>query len=275
MVIKISKQEDLKTFAKKLGITLSDEQIDVYEKQFEKSGDSVDVIAILIKYLRRIVFLVVFFIGILLVMISLILYVAYFYLPSGYYDIYIDSTIIAVMAFISPIVTELFMAKFGRKTVCNLFLSGNFLCALLALIIQSAGGKGRAWMDLIGFFMASSFTQAFGVYGIDLLPLTIRSEAQAIFILFTRVGAGVAPLMIIEKDSPDLWWIHYLVFLILIPLAMICISLLPETARRSSLTDADDLEDAIIDPSRMNNIASGFFRKCGIGQGNDRNKKCC
>ena len=57
--------------------------------------------------------------------------VAYFYLPSGYYDIYIDSTIIAVMAFISPIVTELFMAKFGRKTVCNLFFGGNFLCALL------------------------------------------------------------------------------------------------------------------------------------------------
>ena len=32
--------------------------------------------------------------------------------------------------------------------------------------------------------------------------------------------------------------------------AMICISLLPETARRSNLTDADDLEDAVIDPSR-------------------------
>ena len=31
---------------------------------------------------------------------------------------------------------------------------------------------------------------------------------------------------------------------------MICISLFPETARRSSLNDADDLEDAIIDPSR-------------------------
>jgi len=39
-------------------------------------------------------------------------------------------------------------------------------------------------MDLIGFFMATSFTQAFGVYGIDLLPLTIRSEAQKPLLIY-------------------------------------------------------------------------------------------
>ena len=96
--------------------------------------------------------------------------VAYFYLPSGYYDIYIDSTIIGVMATISPIVTEIFMAKFGRKTVCIFFLFANYLFAYLgqkfenflgtkniellpkgeeffiALIIQSAGEKGKTWM---------------------------------------------------------------------------------------------------------------------------------
>ena len=36
----------------------------------------------------------------------------------------------------------------------------------------------KSFEDLINFFMASSFTQAFGVYSIDLLPLKIRSEAQ-------------------------------------------------------------------------------------------------
>ena len=68
-------RKDLKAFATKLGIVLSDDQIEAYESQFEKNGDFVDLISTMIKYLRRKVFVIAILIEVFLVMTSYVLYV--------------------------------------------------------------------------------------------------------------------------------------------------------------------------------------------------------
>ena len=40
-------------------------------------------------------------------------------------------------------------------------------------------------------------------------------------VLASRIGAGLAPFVILQKDSVDLWYIHYVVCLIVIILSLI------------------------------------------------------
>ncbi|XP_053418200.1 steroid transmembrane transporter SLC22A24-like isoform X1 [Nycticebus coucang] len=122
----------------------------------------------------------------------------------------------------------LFLLLVGLSILVNIFVGQELQILRVALATLGAGA-------------ASAASNSAGVHQPELIPTTLRSTVSGINILFGRIGAALAPLlMTLVRYSPHLPWIIYGVSPIL---AVLFILFLPETRNLPLPNTLEDVEN--------------------------------
>jgi len=254
-------RKELLKFAKRLKVKLEQSSIEAYEEHLKNEHTKKDDLPVKneISTLTGVTLLSTVWLN----FATLLLYVVFLYLPDGSgFNIYIDVTIGSALEFISSglVIYAIFYIK--RKPIIYFILICSFVVVILAVALEASDSPGRTWLDMLGRCFTSACASIFLGYNIDLAPIELRNDFQTWTVLAGRIGAGIAPFVIIKKDSADFWYIHYIVCLIVIIISLIITFLLPETAGTSALQNGDDLDKAYKNPLRMHKLAKVIMAKC-------------
>ncbi len=155
-------------------------------------------------------------------------------------DPYLSIIIGAIVEVIGYIVPSLCMIRYGRKPVMILFLISIAVCLL---ITPFTFNQNRWIIILISQFGKFAVSGAAGVTYIwvpELFPTSIRATGMGFFILFSRVGSTIAPIIdsMIHHNRSLTTYMYYL-YTGLTILCIVITLLLPET-RNVPLTDKID-----------------------------------
>ena len=106
------------------------------------------------------------------------------------------------------------------------FAVGGFACFLMIFLQHSSAGL-RTVLAMVGKTAITSAFSIVYVWPLELFPTSLRSGAMGIQSFSSRVGAIVAPLVLLMGQPPSP--VPYIVFTIPAILAAILTSRLPET----------------------------------------------
>ncbi|XP_012520810.1 PREDICTED: solute carrier family 22 member 24-like isoform X2 [Propithecus coquereli] len=156
-------------------------------------------------------------------------------------NIYLFQVLFGAVTATGRFVALLAMNYMGRRIsqLLFLFLVGLFL--LVNTFLDQEMQTLRVVLATLGAGVLSVASTSHSIHYSELIPTIFRSTAAGINLLFSRIGAALAPLlMTFAGFSPHLPWITYGIFSIL---AGIVVLLLPETSNLPLPNTIQDVEN--------------------------------
>lgn len=155
-------------------------------------------------------------------------------------DPYLNIIIGAIVECIGYIIPSLFMIRFGRKPIFILFLIPTVICLLITPLVDFQNRFIIILIAQLGKFAISGAVCVTYIYVPELFPTSIRATGMGFFILFSRFGSTVGPMIdaAISHDRSLMNYVYYL-YALLTGFCIFLVLLLPET-RNVPLADKID-----------------------------------
>lgn len=135
---------------------------------------------------------------------------------------------------------SLFMMRFGRKPVMISFLITTAICLLSTLFLSNQHHLIGVLVAQFGKFAISGTICVTYILVPELFPTSIRATGMGVFVLFSRIGSTLAPIIdSMTKHDVSLTTYMYYVYTALTVLCILVTFLLPET-RNVPLADKID-----------------------------------
>jgi len=172
------------------------------------------------------------FIAAFLGFVTLLLYfqIAYDLGAMDHIDPYLNIIIGALVEAISYIAASLFMISYGRKTVFIGFLLLTMVCVLFKPMTSSFDGFVLVLFAQLGKFAISGAVCVTYIFVPELFPTSIRATGMGFFVLFSRLGSTIAPIIdaLISHDQILMRYISF-IFSFLTIICIVLTLFLPET----------------------------------------------
>jgi hypothetical protein len=155
-------------------------------------------------------------------------------------DPYLNIIIGAIVEALAYITPSLLMIRYGRKTIFIVFLALTIICLVLTPLTFHHNRFTIIFIAQLGKFAISGATCVTYIFVPELFPTTIRGTGMGFFVLFSRLGSTIAP-MIDASISHNLSLVTnmYYFYAILTVVCVLLTLLLPET-RNVPLADKID-----------------------------------
>jgi MFS transporter, OCT family, solute carrier family 22 (organic cation transporter), member 4/5 len=143
---------------------------------------------------------------------------------------YLNLIIGAFVEILGYIVASLLMMRFNRKPMLMLFLVLTALCLILTPHSWNSSSSTVILVAQLGKFAISGTACVTYIYAPELFPTSIRGTGMGVFVLFSRVGSILAPIIDawIDHDQSAMLYMYY-VYALLSVLIICLIFFLPET----------------------------------------------
>ncbi|XP_012633630.2 steroid transmembrane transporter SLC22A24 isoform X1 [Microcebus murinus] len=185
--------------------------------------------------------MIVLYLGFVRLAVTLPLYGLIFNLQYLGRNIYLFQVLFGAITATARFVALLVMNYMGRRISQVLFLLPVGLFILVNTFLDQEMQTLRTILATLGAGVLCIATTSGSVHFSELIPTVLRGTGGGINILFSRIGAALAPLlMIFVGFSPYLPWITYGVFPILAGLVVL---LLPETKNLPLPNTIQDVEN--------------------------------
>jgi MFS family permease len=143
---------------------------------------------------------------------------------------YLNIIIGAFVEAIGYIGPSLLMIRYGRKPILILFLILTIICLLLTPLTFNQDHFIIILVAQLGKFAISGAVCVTYIMIPELFPTSIRATGAGFFVLFSRLGSIIAPMIDASISQNHLLIIHmYYIYAILIVLCVFLTLLLPET----------------------------------------------
>jgi Na+/melibiose symporter-like transporter len=155
-------------------------------------------------------------------------------------DPYLNIIIGAVVETLGYIAPSLAMIRYGRKPVFIVFLILTIICLVLTPLTANHNRITIILVAQLGKFAISGAACVTYIFVPELFPTSIRATGMGFFILFSRLGSTIAPMIDASiSHNHSLTTTMYYLYAILTVLCVLLTLLLPET-RNVPLTDKID-----------------------------------
>ena len=157
-------------------------------------------------------------------------------------DPYLNIIIGALVESVAYVIPSLLMVRFGRKAVFIAFLILTGLCLVVTPHSFAHSQLTIILVAQLGKFAISGAVCVTYLFVPELFPTTIRGTGMGFFILLSRIGSTVAPIIDASIAHNQSWVTNmYYLYALLTLLSILLTLLLPET-RNVPLADKIDYE---------------------------------
>ncbi|CAF0729029.1 unnamed protein product [Adineta steineri] len=174
--------------------------------------------------------------------ITLLLYIKISYNLGAMDEIdpYLNIIIGAIVEAVAYTVPSLFMIRYGRKPIFILFLILTVICLLVTPYTYNQNHLIIILIAQLGKFSISAATCVTYIFVPELFPTSIRGTGMGFFILLSRIGSTVGPIIDAKiRHNHSLVTQMYYLYAVLTFLCIVLTFLLPET-RNVPLADKID-----------------------------------
>ncbi|XP_058382599.1 solute carrier family 22 member 10-like isoform X1 [Diceros bicornis minor] len=155
-------------------------------------------------------------------------------------NIFLFQVVFGVLSASARYVALLAQKHMGRRITQMLFMFLEGLCILVNIFVPQEMQTMRVALASVGIGSSAASTSSNSVHTAELIPTILRARASGLDIVASRIGAALAPLlMILKVYLPTLPWIIYGVFPIIGGLVVL---FLPETRNQPLLDVIQDVE---------------------------------
>lgn len=170
---------------------------------------------------------------------------AYYGTPLGVgnlnFDIYLSTTLNALLELPATTVTFFLLGKLNRRSAMLIFTTLSGICSVLCVMIRSSKWRGvQIGMELVSFFSTCTAFDVLLIYALELFPTCIRNSAVAIVRQVTLSGGVTSPLLSAAGRGNAA--LSYGVFGLTIGICGLFVVCLPET-KGGKLCDTMDEEE--------------------------------